>query len=180
MRDRNGMGEDTYMNQGAKYWIEKLALDRHPEGGYYRETYRSGERIAAEALPGRYDRGERAFSTAIYFLLAGEDFSAFHRLRSDEIWHFYAGDPLTVHVLDETGGYSRCTLGRNGENGEVFQCVIPRGGWFGAMLESPDSFALVGCTVAPGFDFRDFEMGNRAELVRLFPEHRSLIEKLTR
>jgi predicted cupin superfamily sugar epimerase len=168
------------MNEEAKYWIEKLELKSHPEGGFYRETYRSDESIGAEALPARFCGGGRAFSTAIYFLLAEGDFSAFHRLRSDEMWHFYAGGPLTIHVLDERGKYFRHTLGRDGEKGEIFQCVVTKGNWFGATLESPDSFALVGCTVAPGFDFRDFEMGDRSELVRLYPQHRSLIEKVTR
>lgn len=168
------------MNEETKYWIQKLGLESHPEGGFYRETYRSDEMIGAAALPGRYNGSGRAFSTAIYFLLAGGEFSAFHRLRSDEMWHFYAGDPLTVHVLDERGEYSRHTLGRDGEKGEVFQCVVTKGAWFGAMLEAPDSFALVGCTVAPGFDFRDFEMGGRSDLILCYPEHRSLIEKLTR
>jgi uncharacterized protein len=168
------------MNGKAEYWIKKLGLFSHPEGGYYRESYRSDEMIAGGALPVRFAGGERAYSTAIYFLLAGGGFSAFHRLHSDELWHFYAGDPLTIHALDEKGGYSRSVLGCDGEKGEAFQAVIRAGSWFGAALEDTDSFALVGCTVAPGFDFRDFEMGDRSELIRLYPGHRSLIEQLTR
>jgi predicted cupin superfamily sugar epimerase len=96
------------------------------------------------------------------------------------MWHFYTGASLTIHELDESGGYSQHTLGCDGEKGEVFQIVIKAGSWFGATLENADSFALVGCTVAPGFDFRDFEMGDRADLIRLYPDHRSLIEKVTR
>jgi predicted cupin superfamily sugar epimerase len=168
------------MKGKADYWIKKLGLIRHPEGGYYRESYRSDEMIAVGGLPVRFSGGERSFSTAIYFLLAGNDFSAFHRLHSDELWHFYTGEPLTIHALDETGGYSPWTLGSNAEKGEAFQVVIKAGSWFGASLEQTDSFALVGCTVAPGFDFRDFEMGDRSELIRLYPGHRSLIEQLTR
>lgn len=168
------------MNGKADYWIKKLGLISHPEGGYYRESYRSDEMIPVGALPVRFSGGERAFSTAIYFLLSGSDFSAFHRLHSDEMWHFYGGAPLTIHSLDEKGGYSRWTLGCDVEKGEAFQAVIKAGSWFGATLEDVDSFALVGCTVAPGFDFRDFEMGDRSELIRLYPGHRALIEQLTR
>jgi predicted cupin superfamily sugar epimerase len=168
------------MNAKAEYWIKKLGLVRHPEGGYYRESYRSDEMIAGGALPVRFAGGGRAFSTAIYFLLAGSDFSAFHRLHSDELWHFYTGTPLTIHALDEKGGYSRWRLGCDGEKDEAFQVVIKAGSWFGAALEDMDSFALVGCTVAPGFDFEDFEMGDRSELIRLYPGHRSLIERFTR
>jgi uncharacterized protein len=168
------------MNVKADFWIKRLGLISHPEGGYYRENYRSDEMIASEGLPVRFAGGGRAFSTAIYFLLAGRDFSAFHRLLSDELWHFYTGAPLTIHELNESGDYSRWTLGCDGEKGEAFQVVIKAGSWFGASLEETDSFALVGCTVAPGFDFRDFEMADRSELIRLYPGHRSLIEKLTR
>lgn len=168
------------MQGKADYWINKLGLISHPEGGYYRESYRSDEMIADGALPVRFAGGDRAFSTAIYFLLSGSDFSAFHRLHSDELWHFYTGAPLTIHALNEKGDYSRWSLGSDGEKGETFQVVIKAGIWFGAALEDVDSFALAGCTVAPGFDFRDFEMGDRSELIRLYPGHRALIEQLTR
>ncbi len=94
-----------YMTNSAKYWIDKLGLIAHPEGGYYRETYRSSLSIAREALPLQFT-GPRLVSTAIYFLLEGENFSAFHRLRSDELWHFYVGGPLVVHVIEENGRYS--------------------------------------------------------------------------
>ncbi len=167
------------MREEAKYWIDRLGLVRHPEGGFYRETYRSEEMIGAAALPERYGEGERALSTAIFFLLEGGDFSALHRLRSDEIWHFYTGEPLYVHELDENGGYVRHLLGGAGEGG-MFQLVIKAGRWFGALLRDNESFALVGCTVAPGFDFRDFEMGDRPDLLRRFPERESLIRQLTR
>ncbi|MRR57254.1 MAG: cupin domain-containing protein [Deltaproteobacteria bacterium] len=168
------------MTVDAAYWITRLELKRHPEGGYYRETYRSDELIASCALPERFREGDRSFCTAIYFLLAGDDFSAFHRLKSDEVWHFHAGAALTIHVLDEVGNYTRRRVGGGGEEGESFQAVIRAGNWFGASLEEKDSFALVGCTVAPGFDFRDFEMGDRNGLIRTHPRHRSIIERLTR
>jgi uncharacterized protein len=166
-------------NKDASYWIEKLQLERHPEGGYFRQTYRSDIQIAAEALPARFS-GARTASTAIYFLLGGNDFSAFHRLRSDEIWHFYAGSGLIVHVIDPAAEYSRIHLGSDAENGEALQAVVGAGCWFGSELADRSSFALVGCTVSPGFDFEDFELGKRLELVRCYPQHRRIIERLTR
>jgi predicted cupin superfamily sugar epimerase len=166
-------------NKDASYWLEKLRLERHPEGGYFRQSYRSDIQIAAEALPARFS-GPRAASTAIYFLLGGNDFSAFHRLRSDEIWHFYAGSGLIVHAIDPATEYSCIRLGSNAENGEVLQAVVRAGCWFGSELADRSSFALVGCTVSPGFDFADFELGKRLELVRCYPQHRRVIERLTR
>jgi len=162
----------------AKYWIEKLRLEPHPEGGYFRQTYKSDLTIANEALPGF--SGARAASTAIYFLLEGENFSAFHRLRSDEMWHFYAGSPLVVHVIDLAGDYSSLVLGSNPDAKQVFQSVVKAGCWFASEVQDHKSWALVGCTVAPGFEFEDFELAERQELTRQFPQHRELINKLTR
>jgi uncharacterized protein len=164
----------------ATEWIARLALVPHPEGGHFRETYRAAERIAHEALPARFS-GPRAFGTAIYFLLRRGECSALHRIRSDEIWHFYDGDPLTLYVLDDRdGGLAVVTLGRDATRGEAPQAVVPAGRWFGATVEPPGAFTLIGCTVAPGFDFADFEMAERAALVRRHPRHRALIERLTR
>lgn len=168
------------MEHGAAYWIERLRLSRHPEGGYYRETYRSSETVSAAALPSRFGAGERSISTAIYFLLDGNDFSAFHRLKSDELWHFHAGSTLTVHIIGADGSYQVQRLGNGNGEGEEFQAAISAGSWFAAELERKDSFALVGCTVAPGFDFSDFEMADRDTLIRVFPGHRRIIERLTR
>lgn len=167
------------MRRDASYWIEKFKLIEHPEGGYYREIYRSGEQIPAASLPQRY-RGPRAFSTSIYFLLKGEDFSTFHRLHSDEIWHFYAGGSLTVYSINPHGVLSQILLGDDFENGEVFQAVIPQGSWFAAQPNEAQSFSLIGCTVAPGFDFQDFEIGERGALIKLFPQHREIISRFTR
>jgi uncharacterized protein len=167
------------MPKSAQYWIDKLNLIPHPEGGYYRETYRSELSIAREALPPQFT-GPRLVSTAIYFLLEKENFSAFHRLRSDELWHFYAGSPITVHVIDPDGGYSEILLGSDPDAGEVLQAAVKAGRWFASHVRDSKGFALAGCTVAPGFDFADFEMGKRAELVRFYPRHRKLIESLTR
>lgn len=167
------------MTKSAQYWIDKLSLIPHPEGGYYRETYRSSLTIANEALPPEFT-GPRLVSTAIYFLLDGENFSAFHRLRSDELWHFYAGGSLVVHVIEENGRHSEILIGSNLEAGESLQAVVKAGCWFASAVRDPSSFALVGCTVAPGFDFEDFELGKRSDLVGIYPQHRKLIERLTR
>jgi predicted cupin superfamily sugar epimerase len=163
----------------AQRWIEGLQLRRHPEGGWFRQTYRSAEVMAAAALPGRFG-GDRVFSTAIYFLLEGDDFSALHRIKSEEVWHFYDGSSLTVHVIDPEGRYSTMRVGRDLRAGEEPQAVVQAGCFFAATVNDPQSYALAGCTVAPGFDFADFEMPSREELCRLYPQHRPLIERLTR
>jgi hypothetical protein len=167
------------MPKSAQYWIDRLNLVPHPEGGYFRETYRSELSIAGEALPPQFS-GARLVSTAIYFLLEGANFSAFHRLRSDELWHFYAGAPITVHVIQPDGVHSQILLGNDPEAGETPQAAVKAGCWFASRVRDPQSFALAGCTVAPGFDYADFELGKWAELIRLYPQHRSLIEQLTR
>lgn len=167
------------MTKDAAYWIQKLALEAHPEGGYYRQTYRADLVLAKETLPRQFT-GARSASTAIYFLLEGENFSAFHRLRSDELWHFYVGGALAVHVIEADGRYSEIQLGSDPEAGEVFQAVVKAGCWFASHVRDGKSFALVGCTVAPGFDFEDFELAKREELVRRYPQHREVIDKWTR
>jgi uncharacterized protein len=163
----------------AGYWVKRLRLEPHPEGGYFRQTYRSELRIKREALPPGFG-GDRAASTAIYFLLEGKNFSAFHRLRSDEVWHFYIGAPVSVHVIEPSGKYSTITLGNDPEARQVFQALVPAGCWFASHMADWESFALVGCTVAPGFDFADFELGQRDALRVSYPECGDLIERLTR
>jgi uncharacterized protein len=167
------------MNKDAAYWIRKLQLDPHPEGGYFRQTYKAELQLPKAALPAGF-AGSRAASTAIYFLLEREHFSAFHRLRSDEMWHFYVGEPLVVHVIDPEGNYSTILLGSDPEAGHVLQAGVRAGCWFASHVADWKSFAVVGCTVAPGFDFEDFEIGKREELVRRYPEHREVIQRLTR
>lgn len=159
-------------------WITRLKLQPHPEGGWFRETYRTPERIEASALPARF-QGDRTFSTAIYFLLEGTQFSAFHSIKSDEIWHFYDGDTLNIHVISPDGEYSRIRLGRNPGTGEVLQAVVSAGCWFGAELEYKERFALVGCTVAPGFDFDDFEIAARDDLLSQYPQLHDIIKRLS-
>ncbi|HEY6337285.1 MAG TPA: cupin domain-containing protein [Candidatus Sulfotelmatobacter sp.] len=167
------------ISRDAAYWREKLGLAAHPEGGFYRQTYRADLILPAEALSPHFT-GPRAASTAIYFLLEGENFSAFHSLRSDELWHFYAGSALLVHVIEQDGRYTQILLGSDPEAGQTFQEVVKAGCWFASEVADRRSFALVGCTVAPGFDFEDFELAQREELVRRYPQHRGLIWKLTR
>lgn len=157
--------------------IKQLELEKHPEGGWYRETYRSAEVVQGNGLPARF-AGDRSFCTAIYFLLQSGEFSALHRIKSDEMWHFYAGEPLTMHVITPSGDYYPLKLGSSISDGEVFQAVVPAGCWFGAEV-SGDGYSLVGCTVAPGFDFADFEMGAREQLLKEFPEQAEIVRHLT-
>jgi uncharacterized protein len=166
------------MATNAAYWIEKLNLQAHPEGGYYRQTYRADLVLPQHSLP--QFKGARAASTAIYFLLEGTNFSAFHRLHSDELWHFYVGEPLVVHMIDKGGRYSEIHLGSHAEAGEVFQAAVKAGCWFASRVRDEKSFALVGCTVSPGFDFEDFELAEREKLMAAYPQHGEVIKKLTR
>jgi predicted cupin superfamily sugar epimerase len=159
--------------------VKQLDLARHPEGGWYRETYRSGEFVTASALPGRFG-GPRSFSTSIYFLLEKGDISALHRIKSDEIWHFYGGAPLTLHAFTLQGDHLELKLGPDLAAGDSFQIVVPAGCWFGAELSGPGEYSLVGCTVAPGFDFADFQLGNRRDLQHLIPRYKEIINRLTR
>ena len=164
--------------KSAEYWIEKLKLQKHPEGGWFKEVYKSDEKILKDHLHKRF-AGDRHHSTSIYFLLSGNEFSAFHRIKSDELWHFYEGSAITVHMIDGKGRYSRALVGNDFDNGEAFQFVVPHGVWFASELSDKNSYALAGCTVSPGFDFEDFEMGEREEMARMFPEHKEIIERLT-
>ena len=167
------------MRPDATYWINKLQLTQHVEGGAFRETYRSELTIPRTVLP-LFFQGDRNASTSIYFLLASGQFSAFHRIASDEAWHFYFGDPLLVHEISHSGRLITHLLGANPEKGESFQTVVKAGSWFASVPAPGSEYALVGCTVAPGFDFADFELADRATLARQYPEHAELINQLTR
>lgn len=159
--------------------IQQLNLKTHPEGGWYAESYRSGEMVVREALPARF-RGDRYFSTAIYFLLPAGVFSAFHRIQSDECWHFYEGVALQIFVIDSSGLLRVINLGNQLTNGEVFQAVVPAGCWFAAIPSAKNGYSLVGCTVAPGFDFADFELAEADALSISYPQHEQLIRSLCR
>lgn len=163
----------------ADYFIKHLQLQPHPEGGYFKETYRSTGTIAKQCLPAAFN-GDRNYSTSIYFLLQQNDFSAFHRIRSDECWHFYEGGPLLIHVINEEGEYSCTRLGRSLDSGEVLQFVVPAMCWFASEPAPGTEFSLVGCTVAPGFNFSDFEMADAKTLARDYPLHDVLIQRLCR
>jgi hypothetical protein len=167
------------MLKTASYWIEHFDLQPHPEGGYYRELYRSEGIIPHTALPGIFN-GNRAYATSIYYLLEQGHFSAFHRIASDELWHFYYGEPLVVHVIHPGGKREDIVLGPDAAKGQVFLSVVPAGCWFGSKPAAGSSYSLVGCTVAPGFDFEDFEMAERDKLLKEYPQHKDLIFDLTR
>lgn len=162
----------------AEYFIKHLQLQPHPEGGFFKETYRSNGIIASSCLHGT--NGDRNYSTAIYFLLQQSDFSAFHRINSDECWHFYEGGTLLIHVIDENEKYSCTRLGRKIHDGEVFQFVVPANCWFASEPAPGTEFTLVGCTVAPGFDFSDFEMADQKKLMKAYPQYHSIVERLCR
>ncbi|HEY3129263.1 MAG TPA: cupin domain-containing protein [Acidobacteriota bacterium] len=158
--------------------IELYELTPHPEGGFYRETYRSRGAIAKKALPEKFS-GKRNYSTAIYFLLPQGSKSRLHRIHSDEIWHFYLGDPLTIVQILHNGEVEQVTLGHQIKAGHKLQHVVPAGHWFGAYPNTGGRFSFVGCTVAPGFDFVDLELGNRHQLLKQFPDAKEVIEYLT-
>jgi predicted cupin superfamily sugar epimerase len=159
--------------------IETLGLQPHPrEGGYFVETYRSSETIPQSALPPGYSSA-RNHSTAIYYLLTPQTFSEMHRLPTDEIFHFYLGDPVTMLRLFPKGRSERIVLGSDLLAGEKPQLVVPRNVWQGTLLNEGGEFALLGCTVAPGFDFADYESGDREQLIAQYPAEKNWIERLT-
>jgi uncharacterized protein len=167
--------------QKAEFWITHLQLQQHPEGGFFRETYRN---------TGSYDftgsplfGAPRSYATAIHYLLMEGQQSRIHRIQSDELWFFHTGSPLVVHIFCEQNvNYSSFTLGPEPVSGHILQASVPAGSWFGACFPesiATDRYALVSCVVAPGFDFRDFEFAPRKTLLDTFPLHKSLIERLT-
>jgi len=147
----------------------------HPEGGYFVESYRAERRVT---LPDY--NGPRNTCTAIYYLLEGDQFSSFHTLKSDEIWHFYAGSSLTLHIIERDGMLHEIILGSDIEsNKETFQTVVKAGAWFAASVNDHNSYSLVGCTVSPGYDYRDWKSEGMGILTKKFPQHKSIIEKYT-
>jgi hypothetical protein len=159
--------------------IRLLQLQPHPkEGGYFRETYRSAETVPGSALAARYG-GPRSVGTAIYYLLTPTTFSALHRLRSDEVFHFYLGSPVRMLQLLPDGTGRTIVLGSDIAAGQQLQVVVPRGVWQGSLLEPGGEFALLGCTVAPGFDYADYDAGGRDLLVAQYPQFAEWIRKLT-
>jgi predicted cupin superfamily sugar epimerase len=164
------------MEKNAAYWISRLELTPHPEGGYFRETYRCLEVMKHAHLS---ESSDRACATAIYFLLNGNQVSKFHRLRSDELWCYHAGSPLTLHVIEPDGTAQQFFLGQDIDKSEYPQLIIQKNRWFGANVTQKNSYTLVSCIVAPGFDFEDFELATREQLLTIYPQHQEIIEQLT-
>ena len=163
----------------VKQVIERLGLKPHPtEGGWFRETYRSDDLLGAGSLDARYG-SPRSMSSCIYYLLTPENRSELHRLASDEVYHFCLGDPVTMLLLFSDGSSDAITLGPNISGGQRVQVGVPEGTWQGTLLDDGGEYALLGCTVAPGFEYADYESGRRAELVECWPERRVLIKRLT-
>ncbi len=161
------------MSAGAEHWIRELGLAPHPEGGWFRETFRSPERLPAAALPARF-KGDRALSTSILYLLAAGQRSHFHRLHAEEVWSHHAGGAMHVHVL-EAGTVRTQVVG-----GGRPQAVVTHGKWFAAEVAPGEPFALVGCSVSPGFEYDDFELASRDALLLEYPAQRELVLRFTR
>ncbi|MFA0961959.1 cupin domain-containing protein [Roseivirga sp. BDSF3-8] len=160
------------------FWIEQLSLKKHPEGGWYKEMYRAEGKISDEKALSHYGSA-RHYYTSIYFLLNESEISAFHRLRSDELWYYHAGSSLTLYVIDQKGSLSTHILGPGVTRGEHMQLLIPANSWFAAEVNNPLSYTLMGCAVAPGFEFEDFELADGSRLAEAYPEHEALIRRLS-
>lgn len=161
------------MENKSQYWIEKLGLVRHVEGGYYKQIYASQKQCQEHKI--------RNLATCIFYLLEGNDFSAFHRINADEIWHFFLGSSLTLYNINENDSEMKIKkLGNDFNKNENLQLVIPEGDWFAAEVDDKSSFTLVGCTVIPGFEYKNFEIAKKQSLLQKFPLYRDLIERLCR
>ena len=165
----------------AKELIEFYQLQPHPEGGFYKRTYCAEGKIFTSSHQNRFrGGGERFYSTGIYYLLVENACSRLHRIASDEMWHYYLGGPITiVEIFPSGGGVKQTVLGPDFRSGQVVQYVVPAGVWFGSFPNPGTSFAFVGCTVAPGFDFEDFEIANKSMLLEQYPQATELIERLS-
>jgi len=161
--------------QAAAYWIEKLKLQPHPEGGYYQELYRSN--LTVSRSPSVADTLYNA-CTSIYYLLEGNDYSSFHRIAADEIWYFHKGVPLFIHMIDQNGIYT--TQEVSDELTGSLSFLVEAGVWFAAEIPTGVDFTLVSCVVAPGFEFKEFELANKEELITIYPQHTVILDKLCR
>ncbi|WP_299245516.1 cupin domain-containing protein [uncultured Aquimarina sp.] len=167
------------MDKKVEEIVTRLSMKPHPEGGFYKETYRSDDIIPKEVFNGKFS-GDRNCCTGIFFLLTSENFSAFHRIKQDEMWHFYGGNSLYVHVITPEGVYTRHAVGMKLDQGETPQLVVPAGCWFASSVKDIEGYSFVGCTVSPGFDFADFELASRDILVNQYPDHSEIITQFTR
>lgn len=164
----------------AKFFVDLFNLQPHPEGGYYVQLFESNHVVTSTDMT-RYEHQNRRAGTSIYYLLNRSDFSAWHRLKSDEIWHYYKGSDVIIYLIDRENNLRSYQLGDPGKDSKAsFQISIPSDTWFSAELVDKESYGLVGCTVSPGFQFADFELGDRDLLLQQFPQHESFITKLTR
>ena len=157
----------------AAHWVAKLKLQPHPEGGYYKEVYRSDKQVARPSSPEL-----KQACTSIYYLLEGADYSGFHRLQSDELWYFHQGSPLHIHLINEQGNYIVHELSDT-ETGS-FSIIIKAGEWFASQIPAKSGYVLASCAVAPGFDFAEFEMAEKQQLQALYPQHADIISRLCR
>jgi uncharacterized protein len=155
----------------ADYWISQLGLSPHPEGGYYRSTFASNDDTVNE-------NGNRKLYTSIYFLLQSNEVSHFHRLKSDELWYFHGGSSLSVHIINDQGEYFEKKLGLDLENNEEPQVLVPKNSIFGSSVSGENTFSLVGCMVSPGFDFQDFELLLKDDLLQKYPQYADIIHQL--
>ncbi len=162
----------------AEFWINNLDLQAHPEGGFYKEIYRSNEFVENINLPDRFET-KHSFFTSIYFLLNQNQISAFHKLQADEIWYYHKGSALVIHIISPEGNYHKVILGLKLKSGENPQVVIPHNHWFSAELLNKSTYSLISCSVSPGFEFSDFELGKREQLLSEYPLHKNLIKKMT-
>ncbi|HEX3030306.1 MAG TPA: cupin domain-containing protein [Clostridia bacterium] len=161
----------------SEYFITNLNLEKHIEGGYFNEIYRSTHMIDDSVLKNRYE-GRRALSTTIYFLLESGQFSRLHELKSDEIWFYHYGSSMLIHLIDQKGKYKSVKLGLNLEKGELPQVLVTADTIFGAEVLEEDSFSLVSCMVSPGFDYKDFRLYTADELINRFPSHKEIIMRI--
>lgn len=178
------------MNTDVRHIIDKLNLTEHIEGGYFKETYRSNIMVTYESHTicdnkihsntNVSSQPIRPLYTLIYYLLVNDQFSAFHKVRNDEIWHFYKGSSVTIYILDESNSTLKIKLGNDFDGDNYLHYLIKGNTWFGAELNDKSSYALMGCTVSPGFDFNDFELGRKIELLQKYPQHKEIIQRLTR
>jgi hypothetical protein len=162
------------MENTSQYWIKKLGLVRHIEGGYYKQIFISKKKCQ--------EHGNKNLATCIFYLLDGNEYSAFHKINGgDEIWHFFIGSSLTIYIINEKNSKLKIIkLGNDLEKNENLQLIIKEGNWFAAEVNDKSSFTLVGCTVIPGFEFKSFELGKKQSLILKFPSYKSIIEKLAR
>ena len=168
------------MSHDASFWINHLKLTKHIEGGWFREVYQSELLLQPSQLPGVFPpNSDRHCCTHIYFLLEKNQFSALHRIKSDELWHFYAGDPLIIYEIETSGNLVEHNLGHDTQDDQRFFTSVKAGSWFGAKLRQEGTYALVGCTVSPGFDYADFELAEKEAMLSQYPQYAELVNSLT-